>query len=232
MSDKMLPTESGSPIVPAVQRTYNMEQSGDGTNIAVAQSVSLNASGEGGIQAGNIENVNVNIQNVSVAPPLITPQPKKQQQMVAADRSHYNLFVTYGVDWRNPDAASFKVDADRVLNGYMEDSVKAEFSTLSDEAIARIKLFPSIFANENNAFGHTDEEQILAFGFVKQIKVRRNGVMIYPDIRCYLPQQRLNEALFELDISGTDSFNEFNRMHWSIKRIDLIAELQELGFNL
>lgn len=232
MSDKMLPTESGTPIVPTVQRTYNMEQSGDGTNIAVAQSVSLTASGEAGIQAGNIENVNVNIQNVSVAPPLITPQPKRQQQMVAADRTHYNLFVTYGIDWRNPNENSFKVDADRVLNSYMEDSVKAEFSTLSDVAIARIKLFPSIFANENNAFGHTDEEQILAFGFVKQIKVRRNGVMIYPDIRCYLPQQRLNEALFELDISGTDSFNEFNRMHWSIKRIDLIAELQELGFNL
>ena len=76
------------------------------------------------------------------------------------------------------------------------------------------------------------DQQILAFGFVKQIKVRRNGVMIYPEIRCYLPQQRLNEALFELDITGTDSFNEFNRMHWSIKKIDLIAELQELGFNL
>lgn len=232
MSDKMLPTESGTPIVPTVQRTYNMEQSGDGTNIAVAQNVSLTASSEAGIQAGTIENVNVNIQNVSVAPPLITPQPKLQPQMVAADRTHYNLFVTFGVDWRNPDAATFKVDADRVLTGYMEDSVKAEFSTLSDEAIARIKLFPSIFANENNAYGHTDEEQILAFGFVKQIKVRRNGVMIYPDIRCYLPQQRLNEALFELDISGTNSFNEFNRMHWSIKKIDLIAELQELGFNL
>ena len=123
MSDKMLPTESGTPIVPTVQRTYNMEQSGDGTNIAVAQSVSLTASGEAGIQAGNIENVNVNIQNVSVAPPLITPQLKKQQQMVAADRTHYNLFVTYGIDWRNPNENSFKVDADRVLNSYMEDSV-------------------------------------------------------------------------------------------------------------
>ena len=124
------------------------------------------------------------------------------------------------------------MEHDRVLSEYMENSIKAEFSTLSDEATARIRLFPSIFANENNAFGHTDENQILAFGFVKQLKVRRNGVMIYPDIRCYLPQQRLNEALFELDISGTDSFNEFNRMHWSIKKIDLIDELQELGFNL
>ena len=142
------------------------------------------------------------------------------------------MFVTYGVDWTKPSEAQFKVEPDRVLTGYMEDSVKAEFSTLTEEAIARIKRFPSIFANENNAFGHTDEEQILAFGFVKQIKVRRNGVMIYPDIKCYLPQQRLNEALFELDISGTDSFNEFNRMHWSIKKIDLIAELRELGFTL
>lgn len=229
MSDKMLPTEFGEPVLPVVQRTYNLDQSGDGTNIGVAQSLNLVTNGEAGIQAENIENVNVNI---SVAPPLITPQPKVLQQMVAADRTHYNLFVTYGVDWTNPDAANFKIEPDRVLTGYMEDSVKAEFSTLSDEAIARIKRFPSIFANENNAFGHTDEDQILAFGFVKQIKVRRNGVMIYPDIKCYLPQQRLNEALFELDISGTDSFNEFNRMHWSIKKIDLIAELRELGFNL
>ncbi|HRU98862.1 MAG TPA: hypothetical protein P5092_15690 [Ruminococcus sp.] len=229
MSNKMLPTESGEPDLPVVQRTYNLDQSGDGTNIGVAQSLNLITNGEAGIQAENIENVNVSI---SVAPPLITPQPKVSQQMVAADRTHYNLFVTYGVDWTKPDAANFKIEPDRVPTGYMEDSVKAEFSTLSDEAIARIKRFPSIFANENNAFGHTDEDQILAFGFVKQIKVRRNGVMIYPDIKCYLPQQRLNEALFELDISGTDSFNEFNRMHWSIKKIDLIAELRELGFTL
>ena len=229
MSNKMLPTESGEPDLPVVQRTYNLDQSGDGTNIGVAQSLNLITNGEAGIQAENIENVNVSI---SVAPPLITPQPKVSQQMVAADRTHYNLFVTYGVDWTKPDAANFKIEPDRVLTSYMEDSVKAEFSTLSDEAIARIKRFPSIFANENNAFGHTDEDQILAFGFVKQIKVRRNGVMIYPDIKCYLPQQRLNEALFELDISGTDSFNEFNRMHWSIKKIDLIAELRELGFTL
>lgn len=232
MSGKLLPAESEESNVPTGQRIYNMEQSGAGTNIGVAQSISFISSGEAGIQTGTIENMNVSIQNISVVPPLITPQLKAQPKRVAADRSHYNLFVTSGVDWLKPDEAVFKVEHDRVLSEYMENSIKAEFSTLSDEATARIRLFPSIFANENNAFGHTDENQILAFGFVKQLKVRRNGVMIYPDVRCYLPQQRLNEALFELDISGTDSFNEFNRMHWSIKKIDLIDELQELGFNL
>ena len=39
-----------------------------------------------------------------------------------------------------------------------------------------------------------------------------------------LSQQRLNEALFDLDIHGTTSFNEFNRTHWCIKKVDLIAE--------
>ena len=55
MSDKQLPADPASPVVPAVPRTYNMEQSGDGTNIGVAQSVSLIASGEAGIQTGTID---------------------------------------------------------------------------------------------------------------------------------------------------------------------------------
>ena len=29
-----------------------------------------------------------------------------------------------------------------------------------------------------------------------------------------------------------DAFNEFNRTHWSIKKVDLISELQELGFQI
>lgn len=232
MSDKLLPTESETPTVPAVLRTYNMEQSGDGTNIAVAQNISLTANGEAGIQAGNIENVNVNIQNVSVVPQLLTPKPKEQQQMLQIDRTHYNLIVVDGVDWQKPNEATFIMSADRVLTEYMDTQLKAEFSTLSDIAISRIMSFPTIFANENYTFGHTDEAQILALGFIKQMKVRREGVMIYPDIRYYLPQQRLNEALFQLDIRGNNSFNEFNRNHWSIKKIDLIAELRELGFTL
>lgn len=232
MSDKLLPTESETPTVPAVLRTYNMEQSGDGTNIAVAQNISLTANGEAGIQAGNIENVNVNIQNVSVVPQLLTPKPKEQQQMLQIDRTYYNLIVVDGVDWQKPNEATFIMSADRVLTEYMDTQLKAEFSTLSDIAISRIMSFPTIFANENYTFGHTDEAQILALGYIKQMKVRREGVMIYPDIRYYLPQQRLNEALFQLDIRGNNSFNEFNRNHWSIKKIDLIAELRELGFSL
>lgn len=132
MSGKLLPAESEESNVPTGQRIYNMEQSGAGTNIGVAQSISFISSGEAGIQTGTIKNMNVSIQNISVVPPLITPQLKAQPKRVAADRSHYNLFVTSGVDWLKPDEAVFKVEHDRVLSEYMENSIKAEFSTLSD----------------------------------------------------------------------------------------------------
>ena len=182
--------------------------------------------GEKNVFASHVDSMNVTIQT-NMAPQLL--QPNKVVS-VNADTTHYNLFVTVGADIER--SMPFMLDLERVLTEYMNDDLKAEFSTLSDAAIAKIKTFPSIFANENTDYGHTDENQVLGLGFVKQIKVRHEGVRIYPDIRYLLPQQRLNEALFELDIRGNDSFNELNRIHWCIKKVDLIAELRELGFNI
>ena len=131
-----------------------------------------------------------------------------------------------------PQVFTFIFDPKRALTEGMSDELKEEFSTLSDEAIEKIKTFPTLFANENTAYGHTDEEQTLGFGYIRQIKVRQAGIKIYPHILYLIPQQRLNEALMELDLWGDNTFNEFNRTHWSIKKVDLISELQELGFQL
>mgnify|MGYP000445987754 CR=1 FL=1 len=145
--------------------------------------------------------------------------------MPAASKNTYGKGTTYYIATQFEEEGLAKI-LDQAVQEAGVSSVIPEETGL--EVVTRVSDTTRFYFVMN----FTDEEQILAFGFVKQIKVRRNGVMIYPEIRCYLPQQRLNEALFELDITGTDSFNEFNRMHWSIKKIDLIAELQELGFNL
>ena len=186
----------------------------------------LQQQGEKNIYAEHVENMNVTLQ--------VAPQVLKQdgQSMPATfDRTHYNLFVTFDLDFVN-GFDSFTMDTDRSLKEYMSDELRKEFSTLSDEAIERIKRFPCIFANENTEYGRADEDQMLGFGYIRQIKVRREKIKIYPAIMYLFPQQRLNEALFELDISGSSSFNEFNRTHWCIKKVDLIAELRELGFQI
>lgn len=80
------------------------------------------------------------------------------------------------------------MDSKRTLTECMDNALKAEFSTLSDETIEKIKTFPTLFANENSAYGHTDESQTLGFGYIRQIKVRRAGIKIYPHILYLLPQ--------------------------------------------
>lgn len=187
---------------------------------------SVQQTGEKNVYAAHVDNLNVTVQAGNVAPQLLTQTIKPA--VATIDRTHYNFFVTYEADFSQN--TPFTIETDRALTEYMSDDMKREFATLSPEIIERIKLFPCIFANENKNYGHTDEDQVLGYGFIKQIKIRRKGIKIYPQIQYLLPQQRLNEALFELDLLGCSSFNEFNRMHWSIKKIDLIAELQELGF--
>lgn len=185
--------------------------------------------GEKSVYAENVDTMNVKIELASIGPqsliPVSPPSP------IEFDREYYNLFVSYDVDIRN--SQPFVVDCDRALTGYMADDVKAAFSSLSDDTmIERIKHFPCLFANENTAYGHTDEEQELGFGYMRQIKVRREGIKIYPQVMYLMKQQRINEAMFDLDIYGSVTFNELNRMHWSIKKVDLIAELREIGYQI
>ena len=112
----------------------------------------------------------------------------------------------------------------------MEDAVKAMFSTLTDEIQKQVLTFPSVFANENiSGYDHTDEDQLLELGYIRQIKIRRDKIKLYSQVLCLLPQQRFNEACFDL---GIQSGYELHRAHWSIKKVDLIAQLRELGFQL
>lgn len=184
--------------------------------------------GEKSIFANRIDNLNVTVQTLNTTPKLVTQAPKPTA--IPLNNEYYNLFVRGDIDLQN--IQPFTMEIDRALTEYIDDNIKMEFSTLSADAQKQIKTFPSIFAKENTDYGHTDEEQLLGIGYVRQIKVRREAVKIYPQIIYLLPQQRLNEALFELDIQGSSSFNEFNRTHWSIKKVDLMEELRELGFPL
>ena len=194
---------------------------------AIEPTKTVQQSGEKNTYINQAEQVNIVVQPASA--PKILRQIKYQSPIVF-NRTYYNIIVSFGLEFSQD--TPFIFDPKRALTEGMSAELKEEFSTLSDEAIEKIKTFPTLFANENTAYGHTDEEQTLGFGYIRQIKVRQAGIKIYPHILYLIPQQRLNEALMELDLWGDNAFNEFNRTHWSIKKVDLISELQELGFQL
>ena len=138
---------------------------------------------------------------------------------------YYNLFVVGEEPFQEN---FFLISKDRALTtseGVAAD-ISEQFAPLTPEAQATIKTFPSIFASENHKYGSTDEAHLAQFGVVTDIRIQENGIKIYFQRFCAIPQQRLNEIMFSLAIKGSSSFNELNRTHWAIKRLNLIEELR------
>lgn len=182
--------------------------------------------GEKNVYANHVDQLNLTVQNINTVSPLIAQVQNRPIAFPNCD--YYSLIVSNDLDI--PNLQPFTIDTSRSLTEYMEDAVKAMFSTLTDEIQKQVLTFPSVFANENiSGYDHTDEDQLLGLGYIRQIKIRRDKIKIYPQVLCLLPQQRFNEACFDLDIQ---SGYELHRAHWSIKKVDLIAELRELGVQL
>ena len=169
----------------------------------------------------NYGTVNINVQPQTMMPPIngtfYVP--------LRVNREYYNLFVI-GIE--EFDKPYFKVPRERVLNQCMTDETKKRFEVLTPEIIEEIKTLPSLFLAENRPYGRADDDQRVIYGFVSDVKIYDNDVKIYfCGYKSDIVQQRLNEMLEELGLVGNNRFNELNRTHWAIKRVDLIQELYE-----
>lgn len=144
---------------------------------------------------------------------------------------YYNLFVVGDEQFNE---GSFLIDKERALTiaEDVDPDISEQFASLSPEAQALIKTFPSIFAGENLQYGHTDGTQLAVFGVVTDIRIQENGIKIHYQRFCTIPQQRLNEIRLRLSIKGSSSFNELDRTHWTIKRINLTEELRAAGIRV
>ena len=149
----------------------------------------------------------------------------------AINTEFYNLFV---VGDESFNESFFLIGKDRVLTTTegVAPEISAQFATLTPEAIKAIKTFPSLFVSENRHYGRTDTDHLALFGIVTDIRIQENGIKIYFQRFCSIPQQRLNDIMFNLAIKGKPSYNELNRTHWAIKRINLIEELRAAGISV
>ena len=202
---------------------------------AVPQQGQFTQTGNDNMMVPNYGTVNITVQTMpQVMQPGVMPQMMQYQMPMmpggfyvplTIDREYYNLFVLGIEEFEKP---YIKVPRDRALNQYMTKETMAAFDALTPEMIARIKTMPSLFMAENRQYGHPDDDQRVIYGFVSDIKIYDNDVKIYfCGYRSDIPQKAINDLLEELGISDNSSFNELNRTHWSIKRVDLIQELCE-----
>jgi len=144
---------------------------------------------------------------------------------------YYNLFVIGNETFND---GCFLIEKDRALTVAegIAPEISKRYAGLSEDAILQIKTFPALFASENHQYGRTDSNHQAFFGLVTDIRIQENGIKIYFQKLSPVPQQRLNEIAFNLAIKGSSSFNELNRTHWAIKRINLIEELRAAGISV
>ena len=144
-----------------------------------------------------------------------------------SSNEYYNLIVA---GYYDPSDTSFNrtrivLAKDRVIEtGYTTQDIVEMFGELNEKAIAKVKMFPSIFAFESRLGDYP--KQIAYYGFITDIKFRDNGVHIYFRKVAPLSQKRLDEIERELALHRFD----LTHTHWAIKKVDLIEELTEAGF--
>lgn len=191
----------------------------------------INQHGQKIYNVGHAENVSTgNITNVIL--------PNQQSGSTTAtfqnslSNEYYNLFVIGGEIFTPFSQGHFIVPKERALTENVSSDIVNLVNSLSDKAIETIKTFPALFADENRMYARADNSQYAAYGFVTNVVKQDNGIKVYYQALNAIPQQELNEIAFNLAIQGTSAFNELNRTHWTIKKINLVEELRDAGISV
>lgn len=172
----------------------------------------------------NVNN-NYNIMMLSGQPPR--PGAGPVQQTVRFNPDFYHLIVV--ADGEINDTNHCLVEKSRAITEYTSVELKSKFAGLTAEAIEELKAYPAIIATENHQYGKTDEDHYAAYAMITDVKIQDNGIKVYYNVLNIVQQQRINELIEQLGIAGTKGFHELNRMHWSIKRINMVEVLREAG---
>lgn len=192
--------------------------------------VELTQTGDNNTQIAHVDKYDAsNITNVFMMSGQQAGQAAKQS---ALNNEYYNLIVIGGELFTAFSTGHIMVDKRRALTEDVSPDIKDAVNTLHPDAINFIKTLPTIFADENTVYGKSDDTQMAYFGMVTDVRVQDNGIKVCYQILNAISQKRLNEIIDKLAIRGHTGFNEFDRTHWAIKRIDLVTELREAGITV
>ncbi len=195
--------------------------------------MSFTQTGNNGTQIGHAETVNNEI-NVSVFDSsTIKPDGTIQRTSTKLSSEYYSLFVLGSAEPFEGVEGSFLVRGDRVLErGYTDKEIRDAFIYMTEADSEIIKSYPALFMTENRDYGKTDEGQMAYWGRVTSISPHGQDTKIKYRFIKEIPQQKLNGLLEELCLSGANCFNELNRTHWAIKRVNLFEELTDAHIDL
>lgn len=94
-------------------------------------------------------------------------------------------------------------------------------------------LYPCLFTNKNKAgYKKATPEQLSFFGYLASIEETQEGYKFFFSIVSSLPQNIFNDNSDAFNLRTCIGENELDRIHWSIKKKNIVKSIRSLGFNV
>ena len=184
------------------------------SGLQVQGSPTFQQTGSGNTQIGYIGQ-QINYITMGGIPQVIKPANPNYE--------YYNLFV---IDQEQIDKL-IAIPRKQALNEYTAKDIREVYALPGLVAAEEIKRLPSLFVIRNRHGNHTTPDQHAGYGYVVDIRQKSDTIIVTASISHVIRQERLNLLEDELKLLSAPENNEFDCIHWAIKRVNLPHLIQE-----
>lgn len=142
------------------------------------------------------------------------------------DTAFYNLFVITSESFDS--ANGFSIPKELALKDTDDDIVSA-LTMLGEQELTAIRSYPTIVATKNHGCGTTSSWHNASYGFLNNIVVRDSTIQFCFSKLNDISQHTLITNASSFCIGKASAYNEFDRPHWSVKRLNIIEALKSAG---
>lgn len=141
------------------------------------------------------------------------------------ETSFYNLFVLPPESFINGGFCVQKTDALHDTDG----DVIRQLTMLGENELSLIRSYPTIVSMRNEQCGTAMPGCTVHYGFITGIQVCDTSIIFgFAKLQEILQSLLIdNAALF--GIGRASAYNEFDRTHWAVKKVNVVEELRKLG---
>jgi len=130
---------------------------------------------------------------------------------------YYNLIVVE----KQPFTGTLSISKRLALSESITDEVKAVFGKFGAAEREEIYKLPTLIATRNKFGRKADDNQVTMYGFIKKMSIQGDLLRIDYSMNLQLNQQQLNGIEKELQIEYAPDTNEFDKVHYTIKKVNL-----------
>lgn len=148
---------------------------------------------------------------------------------IQPNNDYYNLFVLDAEEFTKGYFIIKRQDALLHLdNDAKEIHHKGDF-----ESLVGCVLYPCLFTNKNAAdYKKATANQFSYFGYLTKIEETQEGYKFFFSIVSSLHQNIFNDNCAAFNFKSSIGENELDKVHWSIKKKNLVKSIRALGYNV